>query len=62
METMQPDLKNGRNTWDRINMPEAEFQDRVNKNSKRDEERDGWIFSSSMETDMMITGIIPMSE
>jgi Xaa-Pro dipeptidase len=31
METMQPILKNGRNTWDRVNMPEAEFQSRVNK-------------------------------
>lgn len=31
METMQPTLKNGRNVWDRINMPEAEFQERVQK-------------------------------
>ena len=29
METMQPTLKSGRNTWDRINMPVEEFQDRV---------------------------------
>jgi Xaa-Pro dipeptidase len=31
METMQPILKNGRNSWDRVNMPEAEFHERVNK-------------------------------
>ncbi len=31
METMQPTLKNGRNVWDRINMPEAEFQERLKK-------------------------------
>ncbi len=31
METMQPTLKNGRITWDQINMPEAEFRERVNK-------------------------------
>jgi len=31
METMQPTLKNGRYVWDRINMPEAEFQERVKK-------------------------------
>jgi len=31
METMQPVLKNGRNVWDRVNMPEAEFCDRLNK-------------------------------
>lgn len=29
METIQPALKNGRNTWDRINMPASEFQERV---------------------------------
>jgi len=29
METMQPTLKSGRNTWDRINMPVEEFQARV---------------------------------
>jgi Xaa-Pro dipeptidase len=31
MKTMQPTLKNGRNVWDRINMPMAEFQERVKK-------------------------------
>jgi Xaa-Pro dipeptidase len=31
METMQPVLKNGRNVWDRINMPETEFQGRLKK-------------------------------
>lgn len=31
METMQPTLKSGRNTWDRINMPVSEFQARVRK-------------------------------
>jgi len=31
METMQPTLKNGRNVWDRINMPETEFQERLKK-------------------------------
>ena len=31
METMQPTLKSGRNTWDRINMPVDEFQARVRK-------------------------------
>jgi Xaa-Pro aminopeptidase len=34
METMQPTLKNGRNVWDRINMPEAEFQERLKKIQK----------------------------
>ena len=31
METMQPTLKNGRNVWDRVNMPETEFQERLKK-------------------------------
>ena len=31
METMQPTLKNGRNVWDRINMPASEFQERVRR-------------------------------
>jgi len=35
METMQPVLKNGRNVWDRINMPEAEFHERLNKIRKK---------------------------
>ena len=34
METMQPTLKNGRYVWDRINMPEAEFQERARKLTK----------------------------
>lgn len=34
METMQPTLKNGRYAWDRINMPEAEFQERARKITK----------------------------
>ena len=34
METMQPTLKNGRNVWDPINMPAAEFQERVKKLTK----------------------------
>ena len=31
METVQPTLKSGRDVWDRINMPEIEFKDRVQK-------------------------------
>lgn len=31
METMQPTLKRGRDVWDRINMPKAEFLERVRK-------------------------------
>ena len=31
MQTMQPTLKNGRNVWDQINMPDSEFQERVGK-------------------------------
>jgi Xaa-Pro aminopeptidase len=31
METMQPALKNGRNVWDRVNMPENEFENRVER-------------------------------
>ena len=31
METMQPTLKRGRDVWDQINMPEAEFLERVRK-------------------------------
>lgn len=31
METMQPTLKSGRNTWDRVNMPAEEFHERVRK-------------------------------
>ena len=31
METMQPTLKNGRNVWDRINMPESEFRDKIRR-------------------------------
>jgi len=31
METMQPTLKRGRDVWDRINMPKAEFVGRVEK-------------------------------
>lgn len=31
METMQPTLKNGRNVWDRVNMPETEFHGRLKK-------------------------------
>ena len=31
METMQPTLKSGRNTWDWINMPVDELQARVRK-------------------------------
>ncbi len=39
METMQPTLKSGRNTWDRINMPAEEFHERVKKIRKRMRER-----------------------
>lgn len=35
METMQPTLKSGRNTWDRINMPVEEFHGRVKKIRQR---------------------------
>ena len=31
METMQPALKNGRNVWDRINMPKEEFDGRIGR-------------------------------
>lgn len=31
METMQPALKNGRNVWDRVNMPESEFEVRLER-------------------------------
>ena len=31
MQTMQPTLKRGRDVWDRINMPKAEFLERVRK-------------------------------
>jgi len=31
METMQPALKNGRNVWDRVNMPQGEFEGRVER-------------------------------
>jgi Xaa-Pro aminopeptidase len=31
METMQPALKNGRNVWDRVNMPQSEFEGRVER-------------------------------
>jgi Xaa-Pro dipeptidase len=31
METMQPTLKRGRDVWDRVNMPKAEFQERARK-------------------------------
>jgi Xaa-Pro aminopeptidase len=31
METMQPTLKRGRDVWDRVNMPKAEFLKRVEK-------------------------------
>lgn len=39
METMQPNLKSGRNTWDRINMPLEEFETRVKKIRQRMKER-----------------------
>ena len=39
METMQPTLKSGRNTWDRINMPVEEFQTRVKKIRQRMKEK-----------------------
>ena len=35
METMQPTLKRGRDVWDRVNMPKAEFLDRVEKIKER---------------------------
>ena len=31
METMQPTLKRGRDVWDQVNMPRAEFLERVEK-------------------------------
>ncbi len=31
MVTMQPALKNGRNVWDHVNMPESEFETRVER-------------------------------
>jgi Xaa-Pro aminopeptidase len=39
METMQPTLKSGRNTWDRTNMPVEEFHARVKKIRQRMKER-----------------------
>ncbi len=39
METMQPTLKSGRNTWDRINMPVEEFHSRVKKIRERMREK-----------------------
>ena len=39
METIQPTLKSGRNTWDRINMPVEEFHARVKKIRQRMKER-----------------------
>ncbi len=39
METMQPTLKSGRNTWDQINMPVEEFHARVKKIRQRMKER-----------------------
>ena len=35
METMQPTLKRGRDVWNQINMPKAEFQQRVKKITKQ---------------------------
>lgn len=40
METLQPNLKNGRNVWDKINMPEEEFQRRV-RNVKKEMRKQG---------------------
>ena len=40
METMQPVLKRGRDVWDRINMPQSEFQERVEKIKKEMEKED----------------------
>ncbi len=40
METMQPNLKSGRNTWDRINMPVEEFHARVRKIRQEMKKRD----------------------
>ncbi|MBW2078388.1 MAG: aminopeptidase P family N-terminal domain-containing protein, partial [Deltaproteobacteria bacterium] len=31
METMQPTLRIGRNVWDRVNLPETEFQERIER-------------------------------
>lgn len=39
METLQPALKNGRNVWDRINMPLREFQERLGRVRNRMKER-----------------------
>ena len=35
METMQPTLKRGRDVWDRVNMPKAEFLGRVEETKER---------------------------
>lgn len=40
METIQPNLKNGRNVWDRINMPEEEFHRRV-RNVRKEMKKEG---------------------
>lgn len=40
METTQPTLKNGRNIWDKINMPEEEFLRRI-KNIRKEMKREG---------------------
>jgi len=39
METMQPTLKRGRDVWDRVNMPKAEFLKRVEKIREQMRER-----------------------
>ena len=39
METMQPTLKRGRDVWDRVNMPKAEFLRRVEKITEQLKER-----------------------
>ena len=35
METMRPTLKRGRESWDKVNMPESEFQERLQKIRKQ---------------------------
>ncbi len=40
METIQPNLKNGRNVWDRINMPDEEFRKRI-RNVRMEMKKEG---------------------
>ncbi|MBW1802880.1 MAG: hypothetical protein JRJ85_19380, partial [Deltaproteobacteria bacterium] len=40
METMQPTLRNGRNIWDAVNIPRAEYENRIGILRKKMVEQD----------------------